>query len=194
MKRIINRIPPIVFIMILSVLGFVTGILTIVLWQENWLISGEILEQEFIYKIRNMNIDKRALFFLCLGKRLRAFFILFLLAFSSVNIFSNVLFFLLSGLYVGSVMELFAVRYGMQGILIYLSLVLPQGIFYVIGFMTLGCYCLKLEKIPVLSSNIKVEKLKRTGDRGKIVAAFIFIFGGILLESYVNLEIFFLAF
>jgi len=111
-----GRISPILLIFIISILGFISGILTIALWQENWLITDGILNQDYIYKIEELTIDKRALFFLCMEKRLRAFFLLSLLAFSTVNIFANVLFFFLSGLYVGSVIELLTIRYGMQGI------------------------------------------------------------------------------
>ena len=190
MKRRINRVPAILLLFIIVVLGFITGVLTIALWQENWLVQEEILNKEFIFKINELNIDKRALFFLCLGKRLRAFFILFLLAFSTVNIFVNIIFFSLNGLYIGSVMELFAIRYGMQGIIMYLSLVLPHGIFYVIGFMILGCWCLNLEKNTLTALNRKIEKLKRIKDIGRIAIAMIFILIGVILESYINMDFF----
>lgn len=203
MKKVINRIPPILFIFMICILGFIVGVLTIALWQENWLISNEILNQEFIYQIEDLNVDKRALFFLCLGKRLRAFFILFLLAFSTVNVFGNILFFSLNGLYVGSVMELFTIRYGMQGIMMYLSLILPHGIFYLIGFMILGCWCLNLEKNSISvsdrkiekissASERKIEKMRKVGDKGRLMTAFVFVIIGIILESYVNLELFLL--
>lgn len=194
MKKIGNRIPPILFIILISILGFISGVLTIALWQENWLVNEGILNQEFIYEIKDLNIDKRALFFLCLGKRLRAFFILSLLAFSVVNVFSNTVFFLLNGFYIGSMMELFAIRYGMQGIMMYLSLTLPQGFFYIIGFITLGCWCLNLEKktIDIPITNRNAEKLQRGGKKGRLIIAFLIILVGIILESFVNLEFFLL--
>ncbi len=190
MKKVINKIPAVLLIFIISTLGFIIGVLTIALWQENWLVNEEILNREFIYRIKDLNIDKRALFFLCLGKRLRAFFILFLLAFSTVNIFVNIIFFSLSGLYIGGIMELFAIRYGMQGIVMYLSLVLPHGIFYVTGFIILGCWCFNLQRNTISALNKKKEKLKRIRDVGRLGIAFIFILIGIILECFVNLEIF----
>ncbi len=190
MKKVINRIPSILFIVTISILGFMIGVLTMSLWQENCFIKDGVLGQEFIYQIKDLNIDKRALFFLCLGKRLRAFFILFLLAFSSVNVAINIIFFFLSGLYIGSVLELFAIRYGIQGILMYLSFALPQGIFYILGFLSIGCWCLNLEKIPVTIGKRKVEKLRSFTDKRRLGFALILILIGILLESYVNSEIF----
>ena len=190
MHKFKGRVSPILLILIISILGFITGIFTIVLWQENWLITDGILNQNFIYKIEELTIDKRALFFLCMEKRLRAFFLLFLLAFSTVNIFTNVLFFFLSGLCVGSVIELLTIRYGMQGILMYVSLVLPQGFFYVLGYLMLGCWCLNMEKSGEGKIQKKKDKVRNFSDKGRLMTAFIFIFIGIMLESYVNLEIF----
>lgn len=190
MNKFKGKISPILLILIISILGFITGIFTIVLWQENWLITDGILNQDFIYKIEELTIDKRALFFLCMGKRLRAFFLLFLLAFSTVNVFANILFFFLSSLYVGSVIELLTIRYGMQGILMYLSLVLPQGIFYILGYLMLGCWCLNMEKSGEGKIQKKKDKVQNFSDKGRLITAFIFVFIGIMLESYVNLEIF----
>ena len=194
LKGKVYKIPSVILILLISGFGFVTGVLTIGLGQENWLVSEKILEQDFICRINEICIDKRALFFLCLGRRLRTFFLLFLLAFSSVNVFSNVLFFFLHGLYVGSVMELFTVRYGWQGIMMYLSLVLPQGIFYVLGFVILGCWCWNLEKIAITVVNRKAEKVKKVRGISRVATAFLLIFLGCAAESYISLEIFYLFF
>ena len=194
LKENINKIPAVIYILFLSGLGFVIGVLTIGLWRENWLVSENILEQDLICRINKLCIDKRALFFLCLGRRLRAFFLLFLLGFSSVNVFSNVMFFFLYGLYMGSVIELFALSYGWQGIMMYLALVLPQGIFYSLGFVILGCWCWNLEKITTTIVNRKAEKMKRVRGVSHVVAAFILVFLGCAAESYISLEFFFLIF
>lgn len=171
-------------------MGFVSGIFTIALWQENWLITEGIFNQDFIYKIEEVMIDKRALFFLCLEKRLCAFLLLFLLAFSSVNIFSNFLFFFLHGLCVGSMMELLTICYGLQGSLMYISLVFPQGIFYMMGYLILGCWCLKMEKNGRGERRGKADKVQNIMNKGSLVTALIFVFIGIMLESYVNIELF----
>lgn len=190
MSKFRGRFSPILLILIISILGFVLGVLSIALCQENWLITDGILNQDYIYKIEKLTIDKRALFFLCMEKRLRAFFLLFLLAFSTVNIFANVLFFFLSSLYVGSVIELLTIQYGMQGIWMYLVLVLPQGIFYVLGYLTLGCWCLNMEKSGDGKTQKKKDKVQNFKGKGKLITAFVFVFIGIMLESYVNSEIF----
>ena len=175
MGKFINKIPPILLLLVLSVSGFFVGIFTIALWQENFLISENVLGQEFMYQAADLNIDKRALFFLCFGRRLRAFFLLFLLAFSSVNFFSNILFFFLNGVYVGSVMELLTIRYGIQGSLMYLLFILPHGIFYATGFLSLGCWCLKLDMVQSGIQDKKVGKMKAGLNKRIIVYAFFLV-------------------
>lgn len=191
LKKIQNKIPSIIWIIALSVLGFVIGTLTIALRQENWLIHEGILNQEFICNIESISIDKRALFFLCLGRRIRAFFLLLLLSFSSVNIFMNCVFFLINGFYTGSILELFAIRYGMQGIGMYFTMVFPQGICYALGFGILGCWCLNQEKIQGNVQNKKIGKLKNIRSGKVLIMSFFMILIGIILESYINPKIFF---
>lgn len=161
-----------------------------VFWQENWLIGEGVLNQDFIYEIEMLKIDKRAAFFLCLGRRIRAFFLLFLLAFSSVNFIVIISFFLLNGFFVGSVVEMFAIQYGIQGIAMYFTIILPQGIFYWIGFCLLGCWCLSQEGREGSLKNQKIEKLRKIRNKRAVVVSFILILLGIIMESYVNPKIF----
>ena len=194
MHKFKGRVSPILLILIICILGFITGIFTIVLWQENWLITDGILNQEFMYKIEDVIIDKRALFFLCLEKRLGAFFLLFLLTFSTINIWINVGIFFLKGLYIGSVIELMTIRYGMKGIFMYMSFVFPQGIFYLMGYVILGCWCIKQEKTIDGEQRSKKDKIQKVRDTGQLLAALIWVLVGVILESYVNiyfLKIFF---
>ena len=190
MNKLRNSITPIIWILALSSLGFVMGTLTIAVGQENWLIKEGILNQEFISNTELLIIDKRALFFLCLGRRIRAFFLLLLLSFSSVNIFFNSFFFLISGIYTGSIMELFSIRYGMQGIGMYFTMIFPQGIFYVLGFWILGCWCLNQEKLQSNTKNKKLKKLRNIKNKRSVFIAFLLVLIGIILESYVNPKIF----
>ena len=192
MNKVKYRIPPILLLLILCGVGFFTGVFSMALRKGNFLVNDNVLGQEFMYQMADLRIDKRALFFLCFWKRMRAFFLLFLLAFSSVNLFTNAVFFLLNGLYIGSVMELFSMRYGLQGILMYLSFVLPQGVFYAMGFLSLGCWCLRLEWSQHGFADKKIGKIKTGLNKKTVFMAFLLILIGVLLESFINSKIFFL--
>lgn len=170
-------------------MGFVTGV-SFVAFGKNSTFWGEgILNGEFINQIRELSVDKRVLFFVCLGKRMRDFLLLILLAYSSVNVFVNTLFFGVQGFYIGCVMELLAIQYGIDGLLLYAKMVFPQGLFYVWGFVTLGCWCLGMEKFQSQGIKRKVEKLRTTGEFKRVVIAFLTVLTGIILESYIGVEL-----
>lgn len=190
MKNIKDMVSPLFFILIITGLGFITGVISITFGQENWLITEGILNQNFIYKMEEIIINKRALFFLCMEKRLGAFFLLFLLAFSSVNAWVTLSFFFFYGLCGGSIVELLVIQYGIQGILMYVLLVLPQGIFYGGGYLSLGCWCLKTEKSMNGEVRKKETKIKHFANKGQVIMAFVMVLIGVILESYVNLKIF----
>ena len=171
-------------------LGFVAGVLMVAFGSENFLISDGILNDEFMLKMQNIYVDKRNFFFMCLGERLRTFFLMFLLAYSSVNIFYCNLFFGLQGFFIGSVMELLAVRYGGKGIFIYLEMIFPQGILYALGFLCLGCWCLHLEENSEIGVRKKMVKIQSGASKKKPWIALALILTGVILESYVNVELF----
>lgn len=191
LKKIKNIFSPVVIIIFISIIGFIIGVLTVSFNQKNWFMDEGILNKEFIRKIDEVNIDKRALFFLCFGRRIRAFFLLFLLSFSTVNFVTILFFFLMAGIYVGSVMELLAVQYGMQGIMLYFTMILPQGVLYLIGFGILGCWCLNQDRVQSSLKDRKREKIRNLNHKKALVFSFVFIIIGIILESYVNPKIFF---
>ena len=181
---------PLGHIFVIVFLGFVTGVLVVALGKDNFLLNDGILNSEFLMKMQDINVDKRSLFFLCLGERLRAFILMVLLAYSTINVFYCNLYFALQGFYIGSVMELLAIRYGGYGMFLYLGMIFPHGIFYGLGFLCLGCWCLQLEKTSETGIRRKVEKLRDNSNRIKVWIALGFILVGVILESYVNLGIF----
>ena len=191
MKKNRIEIPPMILIIFAVFGGFIAGVLYIALWKENGLISEGVLNREFISDITTLKIDKRALFFLCLGKRMRAFFLLFLLSFSSVNFWVNFAFFLLSAFYAGSVVEILTIRYGMQGIAMYFTMIFPQGLCYILGFLILGCWCLKRERIESSLRERKIQKIRKIENKKAVMVSWLLILAGIIIESYINPKIFF---
>lgn len=176
------KVAPFICIITISVLGFITGVICIALWQENWLLKENVLNMEAIHDMQHIYMDKRALFFLCLGKRLRAFFVLVFMSFTSMNFCSVLFYYCFRGFAVGSVVELLLIQYGMQGGLLYLSCVLPQAVLYVPGYMCVGCWCLQQK------ANAKRQGISR------LMIAFILILLGIIMESFWEQKFFFMFF
>lgn len=181
------KIPPILFILIIFVSGILSGMLYMVLKSDNWFIKEEIFSQIYMYKIEDMDIDKRACFILCFVKRMKSFLLLFLLAFSSINFITNTVFFFTYGFSFGCLMQLLVIRYGMQGMGIFFSMTLPHAFFYFLGFLSLGCWCLGMENNERCLRNKKKEKLREIQRKRNVVIAFLFIFSGVLFESFFNL-------
>ena len=134
-KQKIPSLPCIIFVCMFS---FILGTTMVSIWQENIFFQKNIFNVEFLREISNVYIDKRALFFLCLKERLGAFFILFLVSSTIWNIVFEFSYFMLHGFAIGCVVEVLIIRYGWNGVIIYLSAVLPQCILYTIGYLILG--------------------------------------------------------
>jgi len=186
-------ITPLSYILLISFFGFITGVFFVAFKENNTFLKDGILNKEFIAGIQELSVDKRVLFFLCLGKRMRDFLLLLLLAYSSVNVFFISLFFGVQGFYIGSVMELLAIQYGIDGLFMYIKMVFPQGLFYSFGFVCLGCWCLGMEKLQTEGIKRKVEKMKNIGGLRRVLVAFLAVLIGIIMESYVGLELLILS-
>lgn len=83
-------------------------------------------------------------------------------------------------------MELLAIQYGLQGLFMYIEMVLPHGIFYALGFICLGCWCVNMEVNPEKGIKQKMEKIQKVYDLKRLLAALVVVFIGIVLESYAN--------
>ena len=179
-KQKIPSLPCIIFVCMFS---FILGTTMVSIWQENIFFQKNIFNVEFLREISNVYIDKRALFFLCLKERLGAFFIMFLVSSTIWNIVFVFSYFMLHGFAIGCVVEVLIIRYGWNGVIIYLSAVLPQFILYTIGYLILGCWCLNREKTET-KDNLSERKL------GMIFIAFFINLLGIYIESAFSLKIF----
>ena len=188
------KIPSITVVLITSCVGFLTGVFVIALWQGNWLMQNNIMEPDFLEMVKNLNIDKRALFFLCLGKRLRAFFLLVLLSFSSLNIVCVLAYFGFCGFSIGSVLEVLIIRYGFQGVCLFFTFVLPQGVLYVLSAFIVGCWCLNSENSVKGQRNKKIQKICHCKKKKLLILSLLMIFMGAYLESNINKKIFLMFF
>lgn len=168
---------------LLFALGFLAGTLWVGLGREGWLMAATWLEPDFLWKIEHISVDKRALFFLTAGKRLRAFFLLWLLSYSLFRRVGTLGYFLYGGLCAGCVMELLIIKYGITGLLFYLGLILPQALFYIPGYMLMGNFCLRRARGYGMPK--KAGQKKNLGRAGLVLGI---LMAGAFLESYVNPE------
>lgn len=149
-------------IVVLFIAGYLAGIACVCFLQEIWLQQWNFLGLELLQRAEHFQIERTALFFLCVRRRLGAFFLLWLMSFSSVRWLFSGGFFLSCGLAAGTVMEVLAIRYGIRGLTLSFVLILPQALCYIPAFFIIG------------------------KGRRKIFLPTLVVIIGILLESYVN--------
>lgn len=163
--------------------GFSAGIVWVSLGREGWLLAALQLEPDFLWKIEQISVDKRALFFLTAGKRLSAFFLLWLLSYSLFGRAAVLGYFGYSGLCAGSVLELLMIKYGLKGLVFYFGLIFPQIIFYIPSYILVGNFCLKRAN----GSTGEGRTIKKPFASGLWLGLGTLLIG-IFLESYVNPE------
>ncbi len=167
---------------LLFFLGFLLGVVWMCISRDCWLTLIDRLEPDFLWKIEQIEVDKRALFFLTVGKRLGALFWFWLLSYSLFRVPLTLGFFFYHGICVGMIMELLSIRYQVRGLLFYLGMVLPHGLFYALGFGLSGVIFLKRRKDKTLEGK----------ERGKRISggiAWAAVLAGIFMESYINPEL-----
>lgn len=179
----VKKILSLPFIVLMGAIGFLLGVMMISLWQNNLFFQEQVLSSDFIYEINNLYVDKRALFFLCLKKRLCAFFIMLLLSTTIWNVAFVLLFFAFQGFAIGSIVEVLVIRYGWQGFGMYFLMVFPQCLCYLCGYFILGHWCLNKGK------NRNQRDLDKIG-MGRVLVAFCINLLGIFIESAFSLKLF----
>lgn len=154
--------------MILFLGGFLAGIAGICLFPEQLAIETGFLDSTFLNHLKNLDVDRLGLFFYSLRCRIgfaAALILLSAAGLAAVGIAAGLLW---SGLSAGAVLTVLSMRYGVKGLLFFLSCILPQQLLFIPAYMMLMDLCMK-------------RKEKR-----KILLPTAVVITGCLIESYVN--------
>lgn len=170
--------------------GFLFGSILTSLTRDHWLAIIPWLDPDTFWKIEELDVNKRALFFLVIEKRLGAFFLFWLLSKSIFGRLVNVVFFFLQGFFVGLVMELMIIKYGIRGMFFYFGMIFPQGLCYLLGYFILGLlFWKRSKKVEVIRLHSGSVVLGKERSRGKLAFGLTMIIMGILLEVTVHPEL-----
>ena len=184
MKKIdVRTIPAQIILLFLFALGFLAGVII------TFLNAGRPLTQIYVnvanlfYQLENISVDKNALLFITLGKHLRNYIFLIIIINSSVRLPIFLSYTALKGFFIGASIELLLITYGIMGMGMYALLVLPQGIFYFLGYSTLLVQGMKAGKRGEHNS-LSYDKKNRMR---KLAIALLLITIGSVTEAYGNL-------
>ena len=180
---------PGIFILLLALAGYLLGIFWVCFRQELWIQQWDLFGLELLRKAEYLEIDKRALLFLCIRNRLGAFLLLCILSGSILRWQAVSLFFLLGGVFTGSLMEVLAIRYGVRGLLLYVAMIFPQYLCYLPAFFALGKSMVRMEERFLGEQGRELKLWQKRRKVRTVAVCFLVVITGTLLESYVNPEI-----
>lgn len=177
-------------------MGVIAGIILSYLMKNRLQTDVYILNEEWLATIQNGMGNSRSLFVYVLFKRMREMGLILLIS----TTFAGLIFLYgytgIMGIGTGIFMGTACLRYGLRGLIIFLTASFPQGILYIPGFLYLFhlCYlvCVKLyfPGRDYFQSEGSIKKFLIKNFFSFIILFFIVI-TGIILESYVNPKIFF---
>lgn len=176
------RVSPRVWLMVLFLGGFLLGAV-VAIKKEALFPHKNIFTMEYFSELRNITMDSGVVLLLALWKRLRSFFLFLLLSSSVIGIWYLAFFILSFGFSVGITLEILILNFGITGAGIYLLIILPQGIFYFLGYSILWIREIKRKRRNGEYFMIQEERKKEK--RQLLIALFLLIFGSIS-EAYLN--------
>lgn len=177
-------------------LGIIVGILIIFLCKNKLQTDISLLNEEWMLSMQTNQVNSKELFVYILIERFKSLGISVLLSTTMVGCFYLYGYIAFWGIGIGIFLAIACLRYGMGGINIFFFATFPQMLIYlpVWIFIFHLCYmlCIRLyypqKDYWRSNQSTKVFVLKTILQIG---IAFILMFAGILLESYMNPKIFF---
>lgn len=175
-----------ILVVALFFLGFVGGLLFINLWGTLYLDNAGFLNEETLIQAQQTQIDTQSLFFYVLMTRGKWFLFFWLLGYTVAGIPLMFLFLGCLGFLAGVLVSIFVSRLQLLGILIFLSVILPQALLYAPAvWITAGAVydrgIMRFKK-QIAEDGWQNEK----NYIRSIAAALAFLIAGAVLESCVN--------
>lgn len=158
--------------MMVFLAGFLAGIAVICMFYEELVIGSGFLEAAFLSGIQYLQINQNGLLLYALKQRLQIAAFLVLLSAAGAAGAGIILLLVWAGISAGTVLTVLSMRYGVKGLLFFLSCILPQQILLIPGYLMLMDWCY------------------RRLERKKLLIPLLVVIMGCFLESYVNPYIF----
>ena len=171
--------------------GFCVGMVFFYLTGGQNIYAGTLLDREHLALMQNFEVNRSGLFEYVIGLRLRQLVFGVICALSSIGALMAYAIMGWCGFEVGLVIFTLVYQYGIKGILLAFSMVLPQGIFYCVLFLVIfRRYWTSDKKSCHNEMTVKGERQHHKIEGIKTFVLIILLFSvGILCEVYINPEI-----
>lgn len=152
--------------------GFLAGIAVICLFFEELVIGSGFLDASFLSGLQYLDINKNGLFLYSIQQRMGMSAFLVLLSAAGAAGMGIAFVLVWSGISAGALLTVLSMRYGIKGLIFFLSCLLPQLFLMIPGYLMTMDWCYR-----------KME-------RRRLLLPLIVVIMGCFLESYVNPYIF----
>jgi len=169
--------------------GLLAGIIIMNLGKSVWLENTGLMDEDTLYHMKYMTVDRAALFYYVLRQRLLGILLLALMAstYLGLVVCGGVAFWY--GICGGIFLATALIRYGMKGILLVIVGIFPQYLIYVPAMIGMLLWCQKLYRTIYLD-----KAFARNGRDASILTGRLMQFAGLLalfvigcvLESFMN--------
>ncbi|MBQ2804133.1 MAG: stage II sporulation protein M [Lachnospiraceae bacterium] len=172
--------------------GVIGGILVMNFGKSILLENTGLLDEYTLYHMKYMTVDSSALFYYVLGKRMKTFVLLVVLATTYLGLLVCAGTTFWYGFSTGAFLAALMIRYGVKGILFAFFAVFPQYILYIPAMLFLLIWCDILNRGIYFKTNLSNEA--ETGLLApkrilKLIGILVLALLGCLLESFVNPDI-----
>lgn len=171
--------------------GFCVGMVFFYLTGGQHTSAAGLLDREHLMLMQDFEVNRLGLFEYVVGLRLKQFLFCVVCALSSVGGLMAYSVMGWCGFEIGLIIFTLVYQYGMKGILLTFSMVLPQGIFYCILFLVIfRGYWTGDKKCCHKEMTIKGERSRQRISRIQtVVLGILMLAAGVLCEVYINPEI-----
>lgn len=169
--------------------GFLAGMILLIIGKSIWLEYTGLLDENTLYQMKYMTVDRNALFYYVLKERMGSVLILTILSTTYLGLAVCGLAVLWYGMGAGVLLAIATTRYGLKGILLVCSGLFPHYLIYIPGFVFLLLWCEKIYRLIYLERRDVIRGMalrQMTSHILGLLTVLLLLLTGCMLEGYVN--------
>lgn len=170
------------------VMGLIIGIFTMNVGKSVLLDQSNLFETNVLYRMKYMSLDKDIFFWYVLRQRFGLFLKMMVLSTTYLGLFTCIWESFHLGFVTGIYWAALALRYGFKGMMLSFTMIFPQFIIYIPGFILLIQWCKEVYEIiyEQRDNGLQINKKSIISCFLKLVITGILLYIGCLMETYLN--------
>lgn len=173
--------------------GLFLGILAVNLGHDLWITEEGLLNYGMLEQLKNSIPEGSGLFPYVTKRRMMAVCVIGVLSTTMAGVVAVCGYIFYLGLTAGCLLSVAVIRYGIRGLLLAISGLMPQGLLLAPGYLMLFCWGMELNRLLYGQGSYPYQGMIRTLQGGiwvkkiaQILAIALVVIIGCVIESYVN--------